>query len=340
MATPKSFLCANCGAKVLTDLHTCMMCYYAPNYKDGESVDVYCDQVCQQGHLTSHEAHCQLRISRENLFRAATLMKATFMTFRECLYGRPLVEMKVYNGELLLLMDPTVIFHPWYYPFPDDVTTDPKHKEAALSLQNCNAAANICGGLAKRLLEGTATKMELVCVDANPRMRARILLRYSDPDKPAKKYPLHTVVVVYIEEEKWVIDVTGSQFGFTDLVCPFDKYLKDWEGHVATGPYAYPVDELDDIERRHFPRITPAAERTDDFFAHRAHEEAGRRHLKKLVEKRFSNPENPTFAADLLARTEKAFQDGLDEWTAEVKRHMMGFVQRMTGVYHPDEGQD
>lgn len=154
MAAPKSFLCANCGAKVLTDLHTCMKCYYAPKYKDGESVDVYCDQVCQQGHLTSHQAHCQLRISRENLFRAAILMKATFMTFRECLYGRPLVEMKVYNGELLLLMDPTVIFHPWYYPFPDDVTTDPKHKEAALSLQNCNAAANICGGLAKRLLEG------------------------------------------------------------------------------------------------------------------------------------------------------------------------------------------
>ncbi|KAI1089673.1 hypothetical protein F5B19DRAFT_504474 [Rostrohypoxylon terebratum] len=337
MATHKSFLCANCGAKVLTDLHTCMRCYYAPKYKDSESMDVYCDKICQQGHLTSHKAQCQLRINRRNLFRAATLMKATFMTFRECLYGRPLVEVKVYKGELHLHMDSGIKFKPWYYPFPDGVTTDPKHKEAALSLQNCNAAANICGGLAKRLLEGTATKMELVCVDANPRMEARILFRHSDPDKPAKKYPLHSVVVVYIKEEKWIIDMTGSQFGFTNLVCPFDEYLRDLEGHVATGPHAYPVDELDDIERRHFPQIDPAAEKTDDFFAHRAHEVAGRRHLKELVEKRFYNLENPNFAADLLARTDKAFQDGLREWTAEVKRHMMGFVQRMTGVFHPDE---
>ncbi|KAI1213384.1 uncharacterized protein F4807DRAFT_263426 [Annulohypoxylon truncatum] len=339
MAAIKTLRCASCDAEVLIDLHTCMICYDVPKYEDGERPDVYCNTLCQQNHSEAHKAQCQRRMNRQKLLRAASLMKATFLTFRECLYGRPLVQIKLHNNELHLHIYPTPPFNPWYYSFPEGVTADVKHKEAAISIENCNAAASICGLLASRLLEGIATKMELICVDVKPRILARYMTPSRNPDRPAETYPLHTVVVVDIQEEKWIIDMTGRQFGFPDVISPLKKYMKDWQGkRVKTDKLCpYPVGELDDIDHSNFFPFIPPVDRSADFLAHRAHEQTGRLHLKALIEKRFVDEKHPSFPADLLNRTEEAFQAGLGEWVAEVKEHMMDFVKRMTGKYNPTD---
>ncbi|KAI1458280.1 hypothetical protein F4805DRAFT_474523 [Annulohypoxylon moriforme] len=336
MEATKALTCANCSTGVLTDLHTCSSCYDVPRYED-ESCEVYCNAQCLQEHSEEHKARCELRLKRKRLLRASKLMKATFMTFRECLYGRPLVEIKISNGELHLHIKPEPPFNPWYYPFPDGITTTTNHREAALSIQNCNASASICSPLARQLLEGIASSMELYCVDVKPQMLARYIISGTDQEKPADDYPLHAIIVVCIKEEKWIIDMTGSQFGFSDVLCPFEKYMKQWKGHVAATPCPYPVDQIHDIKRSNFFPSAPGLVVSPEFMAHRAHEEAGRHHLQALIDKRFINAENPKFAADLLNRTEEAFQDGLREWMVEVREHMMGFVRKMTGKFEPDE---
>ncbi|KAI2470384.1 hypothetical protein F4781DRAFT_430405 [Annulohypoxylon bovei var. microspora] len=338
MATTSSRTCANCGNQPLIDPWICVSCHNVPKYQDDEPSDVYCNSICQQRHVPIHKVVCDLRIKRKHLLRAAILMKTTFISFRGCLYGRPLVAIIAHNDELHLLMDTGhVAACTWYYPFPDDVAASEEDKEAALSIQNCNASASICGPLAGQLLKGVASSMELLCVDAKPRVLARFITHVDDPERPADDYPLHTIVAVQIEQEKWVIDMTGSQFGFPDLISPYDKYMNDCNGTVEAAPCHYPVTETDDLDRSNFFPPPQNFVVSEGILSHRAHERAGRNYLKTLVDKRFFDERYPTFAADFLRRSEDDFQEGVDEWMGDVKHHMMLFVNHMAGKFYPYE---
>jgi hypothetical protein len=61
---------------------------------------------------------------------------------------------------------------------------------------------------------------------------------------------LHTVLRVnrLFVNEKWIIDSTGSQYGFQDVLIPFDKYIKGKDGRISSEPTTYDAVETKDLD--------------------------------------------------------------------------------------------
>lgn len=60
----------------------------------------------------------------------------------------------------------------------------------------------------------------------------------------------HTVLRVnlLLVNEKWIFDTTGSQYGFQDVLIPFDKYIKDKDCRTPGEPTTYIAVETKDLD--------------------------------------------------------------------------------------------
>jgi hypothetical protein len=60
----------------------------------------------------------------------------------------------------------------------------------------------------------------------------------------------HTVLVVRLPkgEEKWVIDTTGSQYGFREVIVPYKKYLTEQASRLATPLTVYDAGVTKDLD--------------------------------------------------------------------------------------------
>ena len=155
MAQASPAQCANCGVDALM---RCAACMDAPEYQHGDSAtSVYCDRDCQKGHWSKHKAHCRLLGQRKKLLRAANILRAALLTYREVVYDVDLTKIQLQDGVLF--------FHQNQRPittrskrglFPSHLTTNIDHKEAALVNNQCTTAMALLGRLTQRLLQGKA----------------------------------------------------------------------------------------------------------------------------------------------------------------------------------------
>jgi hypothetical protein len=51
-----------------------------------------------------------------------------------------------------------------------------------------------------------------------------------------------------INNEKWIIDATGCQHGFRDVLMPFDKYFEETACHDLRRSQPYDANETKDID--------------------------------------------------------------------------------------------
>lgn len=60
----------------------------------------------------------------------------------------------------------------------------------------------------------------------------------------------HTVLKIgRIEsDETWIIDTTGCQYGFRDVLVPFIKYIRANECRILSGPRIYDAWETNDVD--------------------------------------------------------------------------------------------
>ena len=145
--------CANCGTDATM---TCAVCKDAPEYRPGDSVgSVYCNRDCQKAHWSNHKAHCRAMGQRKKLFRAANILKAALLTYREVLYDIDLTKIQLQDGVLWLHQNqrpPTARSKRGL--FPAHLTTNTDHKEAALANNQCTTAMALLGRLNQKLLNG------------------------------------------------------------------------------------------------------------------------------------------------------------------------------------------
>lgn len=145
--------CVNCGSEAKQN---CAGCLDVPEYHPGDSVSVfYCGRDCQKKHWPSHKPHCTAMRQRRKLFRAALVLKTALLTYREVCYDVPLTKIELRNGTLHLHQRPQGIATPCIRsPFPDHLTTNTKHREAALTVNQCTTAMALLGRLTRKLLTG------------------------------------------------------------------------------------------------------------------------------------------------------------------------------------------
>ena len=89
------------------------------------------------------------------LLRAAKILKAALLTYREIVYDIDLTKIQYQDGVLYLHQNQRPITVPSKRGlFPAHLTTDVHHKEAALANNQCTTAMALLGRLTPKLLEG------------------------------------------------------------------------------------------------------------------------------------------------------------------------------------------
>ncbi|KAI8962416.1 hypothetical protein F5Y11DRAFT_365970 [Daldinia sp. FL1419] len=328
--------CSNCGEPAKL---RCSGCLTAPEYQQGDVVAVaYCNSQCQRLQWPMHKAKCQVLRKRVSLLRIAKLLKAALLTYRECAYDHPLAEVTHEQDVLQLHMDPQKRpYYPWYKPFPSDLDISPEDKEVALTSSQCTTAQCLLGPLARYLLEGLASKSKTIEVNVVPKVPWNMVW-HNYLGKERVDFPstitTHAIVLVWLGNEGWVVDVTGCQFGFQDVLIPIDKYFYDTVQDVVCGPFPYVETETTDVDAID-KKLSPTY--TDQQRLKVAHERAARHHFAKFALDQFGHYKSTRPSKDFLNGTSKEFQTKLARFENDLKVHMTSFVDLASGKENLDE---
>lgn len=142
----------NCGAfDKPSAMQRCAGCKDAPESLPSDSVGtVYCDQDCQKRHRDSHKAHYRTLQQCKQLLRGTKMLKAALLRYREAVYDTELTNIELEGGTLWLNQIPRATHK--RVPFPNHVTTNAEHKEAALVVIKCTRTMARLGRLTRKLL--------------------------------------------------------------------------------------------------------------------------------------------------------------------------------------------
>ena len=60
----------------------------------------------------------------------------------------------------------------------------------------------------------------------------------------------HTVLKVrrMFANEEWILDTAGCQYGFRDVLVPFEKYVADKSCRISSEPTTYDTTETKDLD--------------------------------------------------------------------------------------------
>ncbi|KAI9037509.1 zinc finger MYND domain-containing protein [Aspergillus affinis] len=124
--------CATCGKQ--TD-NRCSRCNESPDTKTGDTGSIFCcTKVCQAEHWSVHRAECKVRVQRKKLLRTAAILKAAFLTYRALRFDVGLWKIELRGNTLYLYnKQKGLMVAPKIGPFPEYLTTDDEHREAAPS---------------------------------------------------------------------------------------------------------------------------------------------------------------------------------------------------------------
>lgn len=133
----------------------CSGCIGAPEYESGDGPNTaYCDRDCQREHWNSHKAQCKMLQQRKKLLRAAKILKAALLTYREATYDVDLTGVHYKNGVLLLHQNQrSISTRAKRGPFPNHLVANTQHKEAVLAHNSCTTAMALLGRLTRKLLQ-------------------------------------------------------------------------------------------------------------------------------------------------------------------------------------------
>ncbi|KAF5231996.1 hypothetical protein FANTH_13181 [Fusarium anthophilum] len=223
---------------------------------------------CQAAHEPAHQVYCYNLQRRKTLLRTAKLLKAALLAYKEVVYDIHVTRIKhdEVNGTLVLTHTPNRIER---HPFPNHLTSIEDHKQAALLVNQCTMSISLLGPMARGLL-----------AESSPHYQ------FHPPDGLMTDRKFHTIIEATLDSsgERWLIDVTGCQYGFRDIVLPFEKYIaqNNCSSYERLQPYGH-TETTDQDELPRSPLMILTRGPSERQLADIEIEKGYRRHFAALV---------------------------------------------------------
>nr|RBQ95389.1 hypothetical protein FVER53263_00520 [Fusarium verticillioides] len=169
------------------------------------------------------------------------------------------------------------------HPFPSHLTGIEDHKQAALLVNQCTMAISLLGPMARGLLAGIVSRMDVAVVEVqNP----PLTIKFHPPDGIMTDRKFHTIIEATLDSsgEQWLIDVTGCQYGFREILLPLEKYIaqNNCSSYELLQPYGH-TETTDQDELPHSPLIILTRGPNEQQLADIEIEKGYRRHFAALV---------------------------------------------------------
>uniref|UniRef100_A0A0D2XAS8 Uncharacterized protein n=1 Tax=Fusarium oxysporum (strain Fo5176) TaxID=660025 RepID=A0A0D2XAS8_FUSOF len=83
---------------------------------------------------------------------------------------------------------------------------------------------SLLGPMTRGLLAGIVSRMDVAIVEIR---KPLLPIRFHPPDGIMTDRVFHTIVEATLDSsgERWLIDITGCQYGFRDILLPLKKYI-------------------------------------------------------------------------------------------------------------------
>ncbi|CAI6311892.1 unnamed protein product [Periconia digitata] len=291
----------------------CAGCLDAPVYPPEERVDtVYCNRDCQKVHWSVHKAHCRTLGSRKKLLRVAVILKVALLTYREVRYDIDLRRIAVHDGVLCLYQNQRpATTRCRRGRFPAHLTSNNAHREAALANNQCTTAMALLGRLTRKLLKGVTSTINILDVQiGKPTTRTKLV-----PGPDASNCP-HTVLKVKLSgNEAWIIDTAGCQYGFEEVLVPFETYMTEKSCTIASAPAPYDATETKDLD--YFSTL-PFMNKTKAQRGDREQERRARMHFAEFVSIHVSR--------DIINGSVAEFERNCDRFARDLTAHMLALT--------------
>ncbi|KAL2871593.1 uncharacterized protein BJX67DRAFT_166591 [Aspergillus lucknowensis] len=193
-------------------------------------------------------------------------------------------------------------------PFPDHLTTNAKYKQAALTVNQCTTAMALLGRLTRKLLTGVASSINVFDLHLGRQPVPTKLV----PGPDATTCP-HTVVMFkrLFVDETWILDTTGCQYGYEDILVPFDRYIDERECRNLAQPVSYDATETEDLD--YFATLP---------FMNKFRTQRENMKRERRARLRFAEFVDANVSQDILQGSNVDFDRSLDTLMSKLKMHM------------------
>ncbi|KAI9774179.1 MAG: hypothetical protein M1839_001881 [Geoglossum umbratile] len=262
---------------------------------------------------------------RRKLLRAANILKAALLIYREAVYDIDLTKAELQDGILRLYQNPrSITTRSKRGPFPSHITTSIEHREAALAHNQCTMAMALLGRLTRKLLVGEIPRKVITGVSQDLHLLGVVStieildLHIGKPLVPTKLIPgpdssdcPHTVL------KDWILDTAGCQYGFRDVLVPFEKYIADKACRISSQPTAYDATETKDLD--YFSTLS---------FMNMTRTQQEDRELERKARLHFAAFVNMRVGKDLLDGSDAGFKDKFDSFMSGLNLHMLSLANK------------
>ncbi|KAL5618324.1 hypothetical protein FOVSG1_000546 [Fusarium oxysporum f. sp. vasinfectum] len=150
-------------------------------------------------------------------------------------------------------------------------------------LNQCTMSISLLGPMTRGLLAGIVSRMDVAIVEIrNPPLP----IRFHPPGGIMTDRMFHTIVEATLDSsgERWLIDITGCQYGFRDILLPLKKYItqNNCSSYELLQPYGHTeTTDQDELPRSPFSILTggPNEQQLADIEIEKGY----RRHFATLV---------------------------------------------------------
>ncbi|KAL8708428.1 MAG: hypothetical protein Q9220_006718 [cf. Caloplaca sp. 1 TL-2023] len=199
----------------------------------------YCSRHCQKSDWPNHKAQCAKVVEGKKVCRAGNLAKDIFKIFRLASNTWTFDRVEREGNQWTVHSAEEIKGTSRLLDFPTGNLNGDQEVEALLNYQACIGAVSHLHELLKALLHGLSIKVEEKTFPVqNPKFRIRAMYNEEIPDDTPYH---HTILHVRTElDSVYAFDITGAQFGWEEVVLPWEDYaVERIEGTPTTEAFGH-----------------------------------------------------------------------------------------------------